>query len=134
MPSDKSKSVSVPNLNVILDRVREQLTTGTPESKATNQASLEASLGLNERLFRGGLGASTPTSPLTEAQQDAYNLICEASRAGEGLTGSQICRRLGIDSESNFTTHYVPELKRHGIKNRRGLGYYHPDFFKLASG
>ncbi len=68
--------------------------------------------------------------PLTEAHQAAYNLICEASARGEGLSGRQICRRLAIDSGSNFTAHYVPELRQHGIRNRRGLGYYHPDFYK----
>jgi len=57
---------------------------------------------------------------LTDSQQAAYNLIRD-----EGpLQGNQIVNRLGIGSESSFTRHYVPALKLHGVKNRRGLGYY----------
>ena len=79
------------------------------------------------RRRREHLGKPRPaTKPLTEAHQAAYNLIC---REGP-LTGKEICNRLGIDSESNFTAHYVPELKKHGVLNRRGLGYYHPDFYR----
>jgi len=69
---------------------------------------------------------SPATKPLTENHQKAFDLICT-----EGpLSGKAICNRLAIESESNFTGHYVPELKRHGVKSRRGLGYYHPDFYK----
>jgi len=65
--------------------------------------------------------------PLTEAQQEIYNLIC---REGP-LTASQAVNKVEmLSSESNFTTHYVPALKNHGILNRRGLGYYHPNFYK----
>jgi hypothetical protein len=60
------------------------------------------------------------SKPLTDSQQDAYDLI-----AREGpLQGNQIVKRLGIPSESSFTAHYVPALKQHGVKNRRGRGYY----------
>ena len=63
--------------------------------------------------------------PLTESQKDAYDLI-----RNEGpLFGKEVVDRLGIGSESAFTTHYVPALKQHGIRNRRGLGYYHPDSY-----
>jgi hypothetical protein len=64
--------------------------------------------------------------PLTEQQQEVYDLIKD-----EGpLTGPQIATRLGgLSSESVLTSHYVPALKDHGIKNRRGLGYYHPDHY-----
>jgi hypothetical protein len=66
--------------------------------------------------------------PLTEVQQQAFDLICD-----EGpLTGKEVVNRLGISSESNFTAHYVPDLKKHGIENRPGLGYYHPDFYTPA--
>lgn len=61
--------------------------------------------------------------PLTETQQEAYNLIVDK---GPKL-GKEIISALGISSESSFTSHYVPALKKHGIVNRRGLGYYHPD-------
>ncbi len=64
--------------------------------------------------------------PLTEAQQDAYDLI----RDSGPLMGKEVVSKLGIGSESAFTTNYVPALKSHGIKNRRGLGYYHPDTYK----
>ena len=60
-------------------------------------------------------------APLTETQQEAYNLI-----VGDGpKSGKEIVRALGISSESSFTSHYVPALKKYGIVNRRGLGYYH---------
>jgi hypothetical protein len=63
---------------------------------------------------------------LTESQQQAFDLICK-----EGpLLGRQIVTRLGIGSDSTFTTHYVPALKQHGVENRRGLGYYHPDHYR----
>lgn len=66
-----------------------------------------------------------PLTPLTDTQREFYDLI-----RNEGpLTGPQIVRRLG-GSESNFTSNMVPALKQHGIVNRRGLGYYHPDTYK----
>jgi len=64
--------------------------------------------------------------PLTEAHQQAYDLICR----GGPLTGKQIVTRLCLTSESLFTGKYVPRLKEHGVRNRRGLGYYHPNFYK----
>jgi hypothetical protein len=64
----------------------------------------------------------TPKKPLTDDQQKAFDLI-----AAEGpLSGKQIVNRLGISSESNFTTNYVPDLKVRGVCNRRGAGYYLP--------
>ena len=73
-----------------------------------------------------GQHSETLAEPLSDSQQQAFNLICK-----EGpLLGRQIVNKLGIGSESTFTTHYVPSLKRHGIKNRRGLGYYHPDHYR----
>jgi hypothetical protein len=64
--------------------------------------------------------------PLTEAHQAAFDLICTAGP----LTGKEIVNRLALTSESLFTGKYVPRLKEHGILNRPGLGYYHPDFYK----
>ncbi len=64
--------------------------------------------------------------PLTGQQQEAFELIRD-----EGpLTGPQVVSKLVIGSESTFTRHYVPALKRHGIRNKRGLGYYHPDSYQ----
>ena len=63
--------------------------------------------------------------PLTEQQQKVYDLIKDKGP----LTGKQIVNRLGITSESVLTSHCIPVLKDHGIKNRRGLGYYHPDHY-----
>ena len=66
-----------------------------------------------------GLPAAS-LEPLTDSQKAAFDLIKK-----EGpLLGRQIVNRLGIGSESSFTRHYVPPLKAHGVKNRRGLGYY----------
>lgn len=69
---------------------------------------------------------ATPTvKPLTESQQEAFDLIV---RQGPML-GRQVVDKLGIASESTFTRHYVPALKLHGILNRHGLGYYHPEHY-----
>jgi hypothetical protein len=78
------------------------------------------------RRLKGAIDPTATSKPrpelLTDAQQAAYDLI-----ASEGpLQGNVIVKRLGIGSESAFTTHYVPALKRHGVKNRRGAGYYLP--------
>jgi len=76
-----------------------------------------------DRLYEVPAGPEN-TLPLTEAQREAFILVRD-----EGpLTGKEIANRLGI-SESTFTRHYVPALKNHGILNRRGLGYYHPDLY-----
>ena len=80
-----------------------------------------------DRLIRHLGGKPAVTSiPLIEAHQQAFDLIC---REGP-LTGKQIVTKLALTSQSLFTGHYVPELKLHGIRNRRGLGYYHPDLYK----
>ncbi len=89
-------------------------------------------IGVLDRLHNVGTVAKPPTvqpaiiKPLTEAHQAAYDLICK-----EGpLLGKHIVNRLDLTSESLFTGKYVPELKKHGISNRPGLGYYHPDFYR----
>lgn len=66
--------------------------------------------------------------PLTEQQQEAFNLI----RHDGPLTGKQVVNALGISSESTFTRHFVPALRTHGIRNLRGLGYYHEDTYRPA--
>jgi hypothetical protein len=80
----------------------------------------------NLRLTQVGKPAVSDQKRLTEDHQKAFDLICEHGP----LTGKEVVNRLGLNSESLFTSHYVPELKRHGIENRRGLGYYHPDHYK----
>lgn len=67
-------------------------------------------------------GPDDALDPLTEKQQEAFDLIVQKGP----LLGKEVCNKLGIPSESVFTKHYVPALKRHGIRNKRGLGYYHP--------
>ena len=56
---------------------------------------------------------------LTDLQKEAYKLIRD-----EGpLLGKTIAPASGT-TESAFTAHYVPALKRCGVKNKRGAGYY----------
>jgi hypothetical protein len=78
------------------------------------------------RTEKSGALPAEPQKPLTEEHQKAFDLICKQGP----LTGKQIVNRLSLTSESLFTSKYVPELRKHGIRNRRGLGYYHPDFYK----
>ena len=57
-------------------------------------------------------------TPLTEAQKEVYDWI----RRNGPLAGKEIANKIGL-SESTITAHYIPALKKHGIVNRRGLGY-----------
>mgnify|MGYP002624943743 CR=1 FL=1 len=67
------------------------------------------------------IGTETISPPiLTDQQQEAFDYI----RDHGPKFGKEICRELGISSESTFTSHYVPALKLHGVRNRRGAGYY----------
>lgn len=63
--------------------------------------------------------AADPLPPLTERQQEAFDLI----RDHGPLTGKEIASRMGV-SESAVTGTYVPHLKRHGVRNVKGRGYY----------
>ena len=77
---------------------------------------------LKEFIRDFGGQAADDYSPLTEEHQKSFDLI---KRKGP-LTGKQIVNQLGLASESVFTRHHVPELKRHGVINKRGLGYLLP--------
>lgn len=67
---------------------------------------------------------SANLQPLTDSQREVYETI----RKEGPLQGPQIATKFGI-SESTLTAHYIPALKLHGIVNRRGLGYYHPETY-----
>ncbi len=73
------------------------------------------------------VGAGKP-EPMTDSQQAVYNIL-NALPPGECLTGKEILEKLptghrGMDS-STLTSHVIPVLKRsHGVKNKRGAGYY----------
>ncbi|MBN1591376.1 MAG: hypothetical protein JW888_17820 [Pirellulales bacterium] len=57
--------------------------------------------------------------PLTESQRDMLIYITT-----EGpVMGKAIAGHFGI-SESTVTRHYIRALRPHGVKNRRGAGYY----------
>ena len=77
-----------------------------------------------ERLVDAGITAESQPdiAPLTELQQEVFDYI----RDNGPVRGKAICNALSIPSESSFTRHYVPALKSHGVKNRRGSGYYLP--------
>jgi len=66
----------------------------------------------------------TPLAPLTDSQQQVFDFIAK----NPGKTGCQIVKYLagqGIELvESTLTRHYIPELRRHGVRNRPGFGYY----------
>jgi len=90
------------------------------------QVLLKARKWLKARKRSADKTAVLHQKPLTEDHQKAFDLICKDGP----LTGKEVVNRLGLSSQSLFTSKYVPELKKHGIENRRGLGYYHPDSYK----
>ncbi|HWA97340.1 MAG TPA: hypothetical protein VG713_02560 [Pirellulales bacterium] len=61
--------------------------------------------------------------PLTDDQQRAYDYIKEHGPK----TAKEIVNALALASESSFTSHSVPVLKRRGVKNKPGAGYYLAD-------
>jgi hypothetical protein len=63
---------------------------------------------------------SSGLDPLTDEQQKAFDYI----KANQPVAGKAICKALAISSESTFTRHFVPALRKHGVKNKRGAGYY----------
>jgi hypothetical protein len=64
---------------------------------------------------------SLKVKPLTDSQQAVYDVIAKQGP----LLGRQIVKLCGLESESVFTAHYVPALKRHGVKNLRDKrGYF----------
>ncbi|MBN2577637.1 MAG: hypothetical protein JXB10_01420 [Pirellulales bacterium] len=57
--------------------------------------------------------------PLSEREQQVADLI----RKKGPMIGKEICNTTGID-QSTLTSQIVPNLKKHGLKNRRSVGYY----------
>ena len=68
------------------------------------------------------VGITEPEAPspvLTDQQERVFDLI-----KSEGpITGTQILNRIG-GGQSSLTTHIIPVLKEHGVKNKPGAGYY----------
>ncbi len=63
-------------------------------------------------------GSDVPL-PLSEREQQVADLI----RKKGPLLGKEICNATGIE-QSTLTSQVVPNLKKHGLKNRRNVGYY----------
>ena len=61
--------------------------------------------------------------PLTEQQAEVAEWIRDQGRP---VSGKEIVNALGLSSESTLTSRFIPALKDHGLKNRRGAGYYFP--------
>jgi len=59
--------------------------------------------------------------PLTERESLVDSLI----RAEGPLSGKEICNKTGID-QSSLTSQVIPILKKRGLRNRRGVGYFFP--------
>jgi DNA-binding CsgD family transcriptional regulator len=92
-----------------------------PETSAKwRKAALESLDVMRVRLGQRAKRRNTP--PLTEREREVYDLLA-ALRPGQALTGKQIKQKTGID-QSTLTSHIIPKLKLHGVKNRRGVGYY----------
>jgi hypothetical protein len=114
------------NIDIWAEKKREQEYRRrlTPEQLIAYDAGLE-SIRRQRAEIQGSTYQPNDLPPLIKDHQDAYDLICKDGP----LSGKQIVNRLNITSQSLFTGKYVPELKKRGIRNRRGLGYYHPDFY-----
>jgi hypothetical protein len=65
---------------------------------------------------------TSPPEPLTDDQKRVFDYI----RDNGPVQGKTICAALGIDNESSLTKHLIPPTKKHGVKNKRGAGYYIP--------
>ena len=83
----------------------------------------------NRRSFIGGL-EHPPPPPLSKLEQQVLEEI-KSLPEGEGITGRQILDRLArggggrVVEQGTLTRHIMPMLKQwHGVKNRRGVGYY----------
>lgn len=66
--------------------------------------------------------------PLTDAERRVFNIIARQP-VGTGIMGKRIVATLHAEGysigQSTLTKHIVPKLKQsHGVKNRRGVGYY----------
>ena len=77
-----------------------------------------------------GKEARSEVVPLTEQQAAVLSLL-KGLPPGGGLTGSELVKRLDLGgqtvSQSGLTTRIMPTLrKHHGVRNRRGVGYYIP--------
>ena len=60
--------------------------------------------------------------PLSDRESQVLDLIPVGP--DRAISGKEIIKELGI-SQSVLTTHVIPHLKtRHGVRNRRGSGYY----------
>jgi hypothetical protein len=71
------------------------------------------------------LRAKDKPPPLSERCEEVYRLIVEATAAGRGLQGKDICHALDLD-KSVLTTHIIPKLKEppYYVTNKRGHGYF----------
>lgn len=62
--------------------------------------------------------------PLTDTERAVLEII-KKQYSGEGIQGKDIVKQMrGLIEVSTLTRHIIPKLKTHGVKNRRGAGYY----------
>jgi DNA-binding CsgD family transcriptional regulator len=62
---------------------------------------------------------AAPKEPLTDRQKAALDYI----RKNQPVTAKQIATGIGT-SVPSVTNHIIPALRPHGVKNKRGAGYY----------
>ena len=77
-------------------------------------------------VLQGAMPANSPKSEgelLTDTQTEVADWI---RNAGRPVSGKEIVNALMLSSESTLTSRIIPALKRRGLKNRRGAGYYFP--------
>ncbi len=60
-----------------------------------------------------------PPLPLSDTEQKVFDFIS----SHPGVIGKQVDKELDIP-ESTLSRHVFPKLRRHGLRNRHGFGYY----------
>ena len=61
--------------------------------------------------------------PLSDTEQAVFDLIVGLPK-GKGITGKEICNKVSGLGPSTLTRHIIPKIKRRGVRNRRGVGYF----------
>lgn len=100
--------------------IRRELTETSPDLRPRiDQICDQVKVGNGSASLTVETRVTPATVPLTDQQQAVLNLI----RSAGPIIGKTICNQLGIE-QSNLTKRVIPALEPHGVKNRRGAGYY----------
>ena len=85
----------------------------------------------SERFIRDAIEETgpSPDPPLKPTERMVFDLV-KSQPEDKGITGKEIVEALSKKgtrlNPSTLTKHIIPPLKKLGIKNARGVGYYYP--------